>query len=342
MGPRPRDRARPYSAFCQLPALAPAIRFARPTRQRLGEEDDLAEALDPFDLRTKEQTEAVRHLADHWRSAAAIIRAREVVARDWTFRHGDMPTAAERLRELARESERFGSLPGRAEAYKELVWVEATLGRLGASDEALREARSLTARLGPSHRLQGALNVAVATVVTYMRGGNWEALREPTRRALQGVVGQQVPIGLWLLTCSAMAEAFSSGPGSYEERIEALLASLERTDPGAYLASYALNFGVIAAHEGEDVKRALRFEKLVRAARARAISGGPFGGALDTALGLLAALQGQGARARKHFAEARASLDREGLPCLRAVVDLQDARVVGAMGEVEGWRASLE
>jgi NAD(P)-dependent dehydrogenase (short-subunit alcohol dehydrogenase family) len=32
MGPRPRDRARPYSAFCQLPALAPAIRFARPTR----------------------------------------------------------------------------------------------------------------------------------------------------------------------------------------------------------------------------------------------------------------------------------------------------------------------
>jgi hypothetical protein len=32
MGPRPRDRARPHSAFCQLPALAPAIRFARPTR----------------------------------------------------------------------------------------------------------------------------------------------------------------------------------------------------------------------------------------------------------------------------------------------------------------------
>src|SRR5262249_28718495 len=125
-------------------------------------------------------------------------------------------------------------------------------------------------------------------------------------------------------------------------RIEALLTSLERTDPDVYLANRALYFGVIAAHERGDVKRALRLEKLVRKARARDVGDGPFGDTLEMALGLLAALQGKGAIARKHFAEARASLDRGALPWFRAVVELQDARVAGAMGDLDGWRASLD
>ena len=139
------------------------------------------------------------------------IRARDVVARDWNFRHGHLPTAGERLRELARDSERFGSLPGRAEAYTQLVWVEAVLGRLGAYDEALREARLLTARLGPNHRLHVVLDVAVAAAVAHCYGG-WEAVREAARRALMGVVGQQAPIGVVLLANSTMAEAFSPEP----------------------------------------------------------------------------------------------------------------------------------
>jgi DNA-binding CsgD family transcriptional regulator len=99
---------------------------------------------------------------------------------------------------------------------------------------------------------------------------------------------------------------------------------------------------VVAAHEREDVKRALRFEKLVRESRARGISGGAFGKAQDAALGMLAALQGNNVGARKHFAEARPSLEREGLLCFGAIIDFQDARVVGAMGNIEGWRAALE
>jgi len=337
---RPRWRCRWVGLVCETTHF-PFDPVALDIVRRTGEEDDIAETLDPFEPRTKEETEAVRVLADRWRSAAAIIRARDVVARDWNFRHGDMLTAADRLRELARESERFGSLPGRAEAYTQLVWVELVLGRLSPSDDALREARSLTARLGPNHRLHVVLDVAVATAVAHCYGG-WEPVREAARRALEGVIGQQAPIGVVLLANSAMAEAFSPGAGSYEERIEALLCSLERTDRGAYLANAALYFGVMAAHEREDVKRALRFAKLVREAQARGVCAGPFGESLEGQLGVLAALQGQGARARKHFAEARASLDRGGLQCLRAIIDFHDARVVGALGDVEGWRASIE
>jgi DNA-binding NarL/FixJ family response regulator len=82
------------------------------------------------------------------------------------------------------------------------------------------------------------------------------------------------------------------------------------------------------------VKRALRFEKIARAWEAGRISGGPFGESLGMALGLLAGLQAQHARARKHFAEARVSLKRGAQECLTAIVDLHDARVVGAMGDI--------
>ncbi|MFT3695895.1 MAG: AAA family ATPase [Kofleriaceae bacterium] len=338
---RPHWRLRWVGLVCETTRI-PVDPLALDVLQRLGDEDDVAETLDPFEARTKVETEAVRALATRWRSATAIIRARDVVARDWSLRHGDMSMAAETLAELARDSLRLGSLPGQAEAYAGLVIVEAMLGRMAASDDALRDARQLIARLGPDHRLNGYLNVAVAPIVTYMRGGDWEALREPARRALQNVMGQQIPTGLWILTVSAMVEAFTSGPSNYDERIEALLASLERTPPDVYIANRALYFGVTALHERGDVKRAPRFEKLVRATRVYDAGEAPFGDSSVFALGLLVSLQGKGATARKHFDEARAAFDRASLPWFRAVVEFEDARVAGTMGDVNAWRASLE
>jgi predicted ATPase len=338
---RPRWQCRWDGLVCVTTQL-PSDSVAQDILRRLGEDDDDAETLDPFELRTREETEAVRARAERWRSAAAIIRARDVVARDWMFRHGDIRIAAERLRELARDSERFGSLPGRAEAYTQLVAAEATLGRLEASDEALREARSLTARLGPVHRLHSVLQVAVATVVAYLYRGEWAPLREASERALKAVVGQQAPIGLVLLGQSAMAEAFSPEPGEYEERIEALLCSLERTDLRMYLANAALTLGVIAIFEREDVKRAFRFEKLVREAVAHGVGGGPSGDSHALSLARLAALRKGVAEARALYAEARLSLEEGGLCCQRAMVDLEEARLRDSTGDTESCRALLD
>lgn len=337
---RPRWQVRWVGPACEMTRL-PLHPIAVEILQRHGDENDMSELLDPFESRTKEQTEELHALTSRWRSAAAIVQARAIVARDWMFWQGVIPTAADKLRELARDSHRFGSLLGRGEAYCNLVWVEAALGHLSASNEALREARSVTARLGPSHALHFTLNVAANTVVNYLCRGDWEPLRELTRMALEGVMGQQFAMGVFAITCSLMAEAFSPEPTCYEERVEALVCSLERTEPGTRLASIALNFGVVAVHERDDVKRALRFEKLVRESRGRGISGGPFGKAQDAALGMLAAVQGNNVAARKHFAEARQSLEREGLLCFGAIIDFQEARAVGAMGDIGGWRAAL-
>jgi DNA-binding CsgD family transcriptional regulator len=309
--------------------------------QRMGDEDDIAETLDPFEPRTEAQTEAVRGMASRWRSAAAIIHARVIAASDSAYRHNHMPIAAERWRELARDSERLGSLQGRAHGYLHLAAIEADLGRMEASDEALREVGPLVAKLGPSHRHHVAYDLAVATLVPSLHRGSWEAMRQTASRTIERLVGNQTPIGLLLLGYSAMAEAFSPEPSRYEERIEALLCSLEGSDRGAFLAREALNYGVIALHEREDVTRVHRFEKLVQETLAEGIGGGRFGESLDAALGMLAAVEGHAAKAREHFAKARASLDRGSLLSFRAVVDLQDARVLGAMGDVEGWRVQL-
>jgi DNA-binding CsgD family transcriptional regulator len=253
-----------------------------------------------------------------------------------------MRIAADRWRELVRDSERLGSLQGRAHGYLHLSQAEADLGRMATSEEALHEVGRLVAKLGPNHGLHMVLDLAVANPVPSLHRGSWEAVRQASGRALERLVGHQRPIGLLVLGYSAMAEAFSPEPGRYEERIEALLCSLEGADRATWLARDSLHLGVLAVHEREDVKRALRFENLVHETQAQGIGGGRFGESLDVALGMLAAVQGHGAKARAHFAKARAPLDRGSLLPLRAIVDLQDAQVVGAMGDVQGWRALLE
>ena len=337
---RPRWHCQ-WAGLVFKPVHSPSDPLALDILREEGDEDDIAETLDAFEPRTVAETEEVRRLAERWTSAAAIIHALVIVASDSAYRHDDMRVAAERWRELARESERLGSLQGRAHGYLHLAATEADLGRIAESEESLREVGALVAKLGASHRHHVAYELAVATLVPSLHRGSWEAMRRTSSRTIERLVGNQTPIGLLLLGYSAMAEAFSPDASRYEERIEALAISLEGASRSAFLARESLNYGVLALHEREDVKRAVRFERLVRETLAQGIGGGRFGESLDAALGMLAAVQGQGAKAREHFARARASLDRGSLRALRAVVDLQDARVLGAMGDTDGWRAQL-
>jgi hypothetical protein len=78
---------------------------------RLGDEEDRAAGLDPFTPRTIAQTDLVQRWAAEWQSAVAIIRARDVVARDWVHRHGCLAKAVERAHDLLRDAERLGFPP---------------------------------------------------------------------------------------------------------------------------------------------------------------------------------------------------------------------------------------
>jgi DNA-binding CsgD family transcriptional regulator len=176
----------------------------------------------------------------------------------------------------------------------------------------------------------------------YLYGGDWPAIRDTASRALQVVKDHPSPIGQVVLANAALVEAFSPADGDYSDRIDALLRSLERTDLGVYGANAALALGVYAVWQREDVKRAGRFEALVRSLEKHGITLGPAGGARELLLGRLAALQGQAPAARAHFANARSDLDRAGQACFRAMVDLDDAIVAGALGDEPAWRALLQ
>jgi DNA-binding CsgD family transcriptional regulator len=221
-----------------------------------------------------------------------------------------------------------------------LAFTEASLGHLARSDEALRDARALATRLGSMHRLHLVIESAV-TLRAYLYGGNWRAIRTTASRALQVAKDHPSPVGQVVLANATLVEAFSPADGDYCDRIDALLQSLECTDLGVYGANAALALGVYAIWQREDVKRAGGFEALVRSLEKRGITLGPAGDAREFLLGRLAALQGQASAVRAHFANARGDLDRAGQACVRALVDLDDAIVAGALGDEPAWRALL-
>jgi DNA-binding CsgD family transcriptional regulator len=308
---------------------------------RLGDEEDRASGLDLYAPRSVEQTNQVQRWAAEWQNPAAIIRAREVVAHDWIYRHGRLAKGVESAQDLLRDAERLGSLPGRAEALASLALVEASFGHLTRSDEALSDARALATRLGPRHRLHLFLELSVVAWRAYLYGGNWLVIREIGSRGLQVVKDHPVRLGQIVLGFATLAEAFSPADGDYDVRIEALLRSLEGTDCDRQLSDDALGLGVCAVWRREDVKRAARFEALVRAPK-HGTTIGAAGECREFILGRLAALQGRPAAARTHFAKARGDLDRAGQFCLRALVDLDDAVVAGNSGDEPSWRVLLQ
>jgi hypothetical protein len=86
-----------------------------------GDEDDYARTLEPYEHRTREQTDAVLDLARTWRRPAAVMRALEVAARDLLHRHGDFRQAAAQLEELIEAGARYGALPAQVEALVQLL-----------------------------------------------------------------------------------------------------------------------------------------------------------------------------------------------------------------------------
>ncbi|WP_315784297.1 helix-turn-helix transcriptional regulator [Bradyrhizobium sp. SZCCHNPS1003] len=309
--------------------------------RQLGDEEDRASALDLYAPRSIEQTEQVQRWAAEWQNPAAIIRAREVVTHDWIYRHGQLALGVETAHDLLRDAKCFGSLPGRIEALTSLAIAEASLGHLASSDAALRDARALAVRLGPWHRLHLALELSAVAWRAYLYGGDWPAIGRVASRALQIVKDHPVRLGQIVLGFAALTEAFLPGENEYDVRIEALLRSLENTNSDRQLSDDALGLGVCAAWQREDVKRARRFEALVRAPKHGSTIGAA-GECREFILGRLAALQDHTVAARAHFAKARGDLDRAGQVCLRALVDLDEATVAGTSGDKPSSRALLQ
>ncbi len=115
-----------------------------------GDEDDYARTLEPYDWRTRQETDAVLALARTWQRPVAILRALDVVARDLAFRHGAFREATKRFEELLTTSRHYGSIPGQAEALLQLTACQLVLGEVALAQHTAQRVRASSQPMLPS------------------------------------------------------------------------------------------------------------------------------------------------------------------------------------------------
>jgi ATP/maltotriose-dependent transcriptional regulator MalT len=289
-----------------------------------GDEDDYARTLEPFEWRTREETDAVLPLARTWQRPAAIIRALDVVARDLIYRHGAIGEAADRLRELLAAGERYGSIPAQAEALVQLALCQTILGDLTSARQTLQEARDTVARLGTMHRLRVVAKLAVECVLADYLDGDWAAL---AARATQAAIDPVLGRGLIGLTSASFATLTYYRAGNLAESrrfLVAVTAALEQSDLTMYIYNGCVDRSATTVWELGAVEFAQTYRRLALNLLARGFHGSPINSNAHT-VARMAALLGDLAEANVYFERARHILAAGGQRPQRAIVDYDEA-----------------
>ncbi len=284
-----------------------------------GDEDDYARTLEPFDWRTRAETDAALTLVRTWQRPTAILHGLNVVARELLYRHGAFRDAVARCEELLATAERFGSLPQQAEALVHLISAYATLGDLDRARKAEERARELVDRLGRAHRLR-----LVQSFLGYYLDGDWPALAEARARPLTDADMARVPIQLPAAAWAARAYDQAGRPAEAERLLAALTPVLEQMHPRMWVHNGAVVLAATAVWELGAEKYAARYRRLARDLLAAGVCDFPIG-SIDLTIARIAALCGDMAEAHEYFDRARARLEADGRRPERAIVDHDEA-----------------
>jgi DNA-binding CsgD family transcriptional regulator len=289
-----------------------------------GDEDDYAQTLEPLDWRSREETETVLALARRWQRPTAILRALDVVARDLIFRHGDIPAAVERLRELLTTGERFGSIPAQAEALSQLALCLAILGEFAEAQDILQRAQDMAARLGSLHRLRALAGIAIESILAEYLEGDWPRLAEEAARFATDPQTGRGPLGL--IAANFATRNYSRAGNQAEARrfLTVLTAILEQTAPTMYLYNGGVDRGATTVWELGAVEFAGIYRRLALDVLAAGFPGAPLcTNALTVAR--MATLLGDMREAEVYFAQARSDTEAGGQRPLRAITDYDEA-----------------
>jgi DNA-binding CsgD family transcriptional regulator len=305
----------------------------------LGDEDDVATAFEPFEWRSRRETEDVLAHARDWRQPASVMRALDVAARDLIYRHGDAAAASLPLAELLQLAEQHGSIPAQVEARAQLALCQIHLGAFAEAEAHLAQARELVVRLGAEHRLHFVTQIALPTLLAYWRGGEWAPLVTRAEQMWHQLGATTGPLSTPLAAFEALQHTFA-GDGA---RAHALLADLaiilKKGEPTAYIHNASLWLGCAAVWELRAVDLAARYHDLAARFIHAGVSAGP-PCSLQPMAGCMAALLGDTHAARTHFELARGELDvAEQMP-MRALVDYDEALVLSNAGAAERQRAA--
>jgi DNA-binding CsgD family transcriptional regulator len=304
-----------------------------------GDEDDYARALEPLDWRNRAETESVLALARSWQRPTAMLRALDVVARDYIYRHGDIPQAAALLQELLVAGRRYGSIPAQAEALMQLVVCQALLGELAAAQSAFPQAQEMAARLGPTHRLRAlALTAAESVLADYLEG-DWPRLAQEAARFATDPQAGRGPLGL--IAANFATHNYSRAGNVAEARrfLAALTSILERAAPTVYLYNGAVDRGATTVWELNAVEFADIYRRLALNLLAAGYQGAPLcTNALTVAR--MATLLGDMGEAEVYFAHARRDIEASSQRPLRAIADYDEALALNRAGA--SGRARIE
>lgn len=289
-----------------------------------GNETDYAQTLDPLDWRSREETEAVLALARRWQRPTAILRALDVGARDLIFRHGDIPAAVERLRELLAAGERYGSIPAQAEALTQLAVCQAILGNFGEGQQTLQQAQEMAARLGSLHRLRALAGIAIESILAEFLEGDWPRLAQEAARFATDPQTAQGPLGLIALNFATCNYSRAGNRAEAHRFLAALTAILEQAEPTMYLYNGGVDRGATAVWELGATEFAGVYRRLALDLLAAGFQGAPLcTNALTVAR--MAALLGDRNEAEIYFAQARSATEAGGQRPLRAITDYDEA-----------------
>jgi DNA-binding CsgD family transcriptional regulator/energy-coupling factor transporter ATP-binding protein EcfA2 len=306
-----------------------ATRIARDS----GDEELFARSLQPWDLWDREWTNHLSDLVSTWQKPTAIIRALTVSGADWLYHHGEFRLAKAHFENLLAIARQQASVPGQAEALVRLSIIHAALGDLEDAHKYEREAAGRVERLGPGHRLHASLWWVRAFLLELELGD----LREVAAFFQQHIADPELGRRTIAFDDAAMATLALARTNQRDDAL-ALLTSLVSVLPKLEPTTWLLNGTVSFAATSVWEMRAADLAEPVYECALAVIDAGQDDypcSSLHLSMARMLVLMDRLEDAHAAFDRARKHLDGSGQRPLRAMVDLDQARVLadGSFGD---------
>lgn len=335
---RPRIRAGRWLGFD-----AEAVAVAR----RLGDEEDAARAIDSFDARGRQETEALIASARRRLRPRAMLWELTVAANDLQYRHGAFREAGAVWREIETAAERFGAVSWQAQAAGQLTLLHLAGGDFAAAIEAEKVATRMLARLGPWGGAAGepdALRAERATTFAAYLEGDWQEVARLWSRVLATTGGGNAVTtlaGPLFGAMSALVLARTEQPESALPVVDDLIAILAELDPRG--SNQGQNGATALIGEVvwrlRAIDRAPAIARLTRSVVEAGIGDYPQT-SNDLTLARMAVLDGDQGQGARHFGRARETVEAAGQRPLRSIVDHDEATALLQGGPEERARAA--
>jgi DNA-binding CsgD family transcriptional regulator len=300
--------------------------------QASDDEELYARTLEPFDWRSREETDQILALARRWRRPAAVLRALAVAARDSLLVHGDLPAATERAEELLAAATQFGSLIGQADALTILATAKMASAEWTVRQRLAQRTAEIVNRLGPVHRLRAIVNAAREVASAYCLGGDWAELASRlSELASAPVVGRAGMLGLLVGGATALSWACAGNGAAARTLLATLTPVLQRMPVTMHHHHSAVHTAGSAVWELDARDFAESYRGLALALLDAGLGHSPHGSS-ELTVARMAALLGDMAEASRFFALTRERAAQRGEPPVRAMADYDEALAMARRG----------